>query len=142
MKFDESYDSLYLNMPRDFVEHRLIGPKRGFPQVHCVTHGLWLLARDMLGALHREAALLEREQFAAAVRVAAELVLLAMGGEADAQSSLSSIRAGALARAKHVIAKQLSDPELTLRAVAVESGISLRYLHGLFRNERWSAHQY
>ena len=141
-KPDDSYDSVYLNMPRDFVEHRLIGAKRGFPRVHCVQHGLWLLARDTLYSLHREAALLEKEQFGAAVRLAAELVLLAMGGEADAQSSLSPIRAGALARVKHIIAKGLSDPDLTLVSVAAESGISLRYLHSLFRTEPWSAQQY
>lgn len=141
-KLDDSYDTLYLNMPRDFVEHRLIGAKRGFPRIHSVTHGLWLLARDTLCSLHREAAGLEKEQFSAAVRVAAELLLLALGGEADAQSSLSSIRTGALARAKHIIARRLSDPDLTLVAVAAESGISLRYLHSLFRNEPWSAHQY
>jgi AraC-like DNA-binding protein len=141
-KIDDSYDTMYLNMPRDFVEHRLIGAKRSFPRVHSVVHGLWLLARDTLCSLHREAALLEKEQFSAAVRIAAELVLLAMGGEADAQSNLSSIRAGALARAKHIIARSLSDPDLTLVAVAAESGISLRYLHSLFRSEPWSAHQY
>jgi AraC-like DNA-binding protein len=141
-KPDDSYDSLYLNMPRDFVEHRLIGARRSFPRVHSVVHGLWLLARDTLCSLHREAVGLEKEQFGAAVRIAAELVLLAMGGEADAQSSVSSIRAGALSRAKHIIARGLSDPDLTLVAVAAESGISLRYLHSLFRNEPWSAHQY
>jgi len=131
-KPDDSYDSLYLNMPRDFVEHRLIGAKRSFPRVHSATHGLWLLARDTLCSLHREAVGLEKEQFSAAVRIAAELVLLAMGGEADAQSHLSSIRAGALGRVKHIIARGLSDPDLTLVAVAAESGISLRYLHSLF----------
>jgi AraC-like DNA-binding protein len=141
-KPDDSYDSVYLNMPRDFVEQRLIGATRSFPRVHCVVHGLWLLARDTLFALHREAVGLEKQQFSAAVRIAAELVLLALGGEADAQSSLSSIRAGALGRAKHIIARGLSDSDLTLVAVAAECGISLRYLHSLFRNEPWSAHEY
>jgi AraC-like DNA-binding protein len=55
---------------------------------------------------------------------------------------LSSIRAGALGRVKHIIARGLSDQELTLVAVAAESGISLRYLHSLFRNEPRSANQY
>ncbi|HEX3602736.1 MAG TPA: AraC family transcriptional regulator [Steroidobacteraceae bacterium] len=141
-KPDDSYDSIYLAMPREFVEHRLIGAKRTFPRVHSIEHGLWLLARDTLCTLHREAVGLEKEQFTAAVRIAAELVLLALGGEADAQSGLSSIRAGALARAKHIIARGLSDSDLTLVAVAAESGISLRYLHSLFRTEPWSAHQY
>jgi AraC-like DNA-binding protein len=141
-KLGDSHDSVYLNMPREFVEQRLIGAKRTFPRIHTVVQGLWLLARDTLCSLHREAAMLEKEQFSAAVRIAAELVLLALGGEADAQSSMSSIRAGALARAKHIIARGLSDPDLTLVAVAAESGISLRYLHSLFRNEPWSAHQY
>jgi AraC-like DNA-binding protein len=141
-KLGDSHDSVYLTMPRQFVEQRLIGAKRTFPRIQTVVHGLWLLARDTLCSLHREAAVLEKAQFSAAVRIAAELVLLALGGEADAQSSLSSIRAGALARAKHIIARGLSDPDLTLVAVAAESGISLRYLHSLFRNEPWSAHQY
>ena len=141
-KLDDSHDSLYLTMPREFVEQRLIGAKRTFPRIQSVVHGLWLLARDTLCSLHRESAVLEKEQFSAAVRIAAELVLLALGGEADAQSGLSSIRAGALARAKHIIARGLTDPDLTLAAVAAESGISLRYLHSLFRNEPWSAHQY
>lgn len=141
-KPDDSYDSIYLAMPREFVEHRLIGAKRTFPRVHSMVQGLWLLARDTLCTLHRETVGLEKEQFSAAVRIAAELVLLALGGEADAQSSVSSIRAGALARVKHIIARGLSDCELTLVAVAAESGISLRYLHSLFRNEPWSAHQY
>jgi AraC-like DNA-binding protein len=141
-KLGDSHDSLYLTMPRDFVEQRLIGAKRTFPRMQSVVHGLWLLARDTLSSLHREAVGLDKEQFSAAVRIASELVLLAMGGEADAQSNLSSIRAGALARTKHIIARGLSDPDLTLVAVAAESGISLRYLHSLFRNEPWSAHQY
>jgi AraC-like DNA-binding protein len=141
-KLGDSHDSVYLNMPREFVEQRLIGAKRTFPRIQSVVQGLWLLARDTLFSLHREAAALEKEQFRAAVRIAAELVLLALGGEADAQSNVSSIRAGALARAKYIIARGLSDPDLTLVAVAAESGISLRYLHSLFRNEPWSAHQY
>lgn len=141
-KLGDSHDSLYLTMPREFVEQRLIGAKRSFPKIQSVVQGLWLLSHDTLCSLHREAAGLEKEQFRAAMRIASELVLLALGGEADAQSSLSSIRAGALGRAKHIIAKSLSDPDLTLVAVAAESGISLRYLHSLFRDEPWSALEY
>jgi AraC-like DNA-binding protein len=50
-------------------------------------------------------------------------------------STESSIRAGNLSRAKRIIRRRLSDPDLTLSDIARECCLSLDYLHRLFRND-------
>jgi len=72
-------------------------------------------------------------EFRVASRTLGELVLLALNSCADNISDVPSVRSCTLARAKRVIRARLGDTELTIAAVAKQCGISLRYLHEIFR---------
>lgn len=135
-------DTLYFCMPAQFVDERLADASDICARTISVESGIGRLARDTLAALQREAFAIGEMQFVAAARSAGELLLLALGGAADVTSNMSSIRAGNLARAKRIIRLRLTDPELSLEGVAQECGISLRYLHDLFRDDGQTAAGY
>ena len=82
------------------------------------------------------------EEFQTAARLTGELVLFAFEGAADVMSDTSAIRTANLARAKRVIGARLAEADLTLAAVARECGLSLRYLHDLFRDDGRTASEY
>ena len=82
------------------------------------------------------------QEFLAACNLAGELALLGLSGVGDLASSARSIRAGNLARAKLVIRKRMSNPDLSPDAVARECGLSLRYLHDLFQGDGRTVREY
>jgi AraC-like DNA-binding protein len=135
-------DTLYLLMPRAFAEQRLPRCEDVCARLVSSQEGVGRLALDTIGSLYREASRLTVEEFLSAARVASELVLLAVSGAADIMSDARSIRAGNLARAKRVIRTRLADHDLSLSDIARECGLSLRYLHDLFRDDGRTAREY
>ncbi len=129
-------DTIYFFMPRDFVEQRIVDGEALCARRTQTSSGIQRLARDTIVALQREALSgLSSEEFRAVACVAGDLLLLALAGDGDLLSNARSVRAGNLARAKRVMRARLSSPDLTLSDVAEECGLSLRYLHELFRND-------
>lgn len=135
-------DTAYIFMPRDFVEQRLADSTNICGRAVGAQDGVQCLAHDALTALEREAPSMSQEEFATAMRLTGELFLLALAGAGDLMSGASSIRAASLARLKRVIRARLSDPDLTLEDVAGECGVSLRYLHDLFRDDGRTASEF
>ncbi len=134
-------DTLCLRMPREFVDQRALSAEG-----RCVrpvrSSGFAKLFNHTVLTLDREAASLTEEEFSVAIRLVGELALLVTGSSADISSSESSVRTCNLARVKRFMRARLTDPELTLTAVANGCGISLRYLHDLFREEAQSPREY
>jgi transcriptional regulator GlxA family with amidase domain len=63
-----------------------------------------------------------------------DIVALAIGADPGRQSETEiSVRRARLRSVKSYIDEHLSDPHLSLRKIAEKNGISLRYLHQLFR---------
>lgn len=135
-------DTLYLLMPRTFVDQRLIHGQDSCARLVSAGDGVARLAADTLAALQREASKMSTDEFRVATHAAGELVLLAVAGAADLMSDARSIRASNLARAKRVIRARLADADLSLSDIANECGLSLRYLHDLFRDDGRTVREY
>jgi AraC-like DNA-binding protein len=135
-------DTLYLLMPRGYAEQRLPRCEDACARLVSSQEGVGRLAIDTITSLYKEASRLTAEEFLGAARVASDLVLLAVSGATDITSDARSIRAGNLARAKRVIRTRLADPDLSLSDIARDCGLSLRYLHDLFRDDGRTAREY
>lgn len=135
-------DTLYLWIPRAFVDQRILSGPNICARLVNAQAGIARLAVDTVGALYRESAKMSADEFLGAAHAAADLVLLAVGGSADLMSDRRSIRASNLARLKRFIRAHLSDSELTLGRIAAECGLSLRYVHDLFRDDGRTAREY
>ena len=135
-------DTLYLLMPRTFVDQRLLHGEEICARLVSARDGVARLATDTLAALQREASKMSTDEFRVATHAAGELVLLAVAGAADLMSGARSIRASNLARAKRVIRARLADTDLSLSDIASECGLSLRYLHDLFRDDGRTVREY
>jgi AraC-like DNA-binding protein len=123
-------DTDYLFLPREFVDQRLMRAEDRCARAVVAEQGVQRLLCESISA------------FQSASRVIGDLVLLAISGSADLMSDLRSVRAGNLGRAKRIIRARLTDPDLSLAAIAAECGLSLRYLHALFRDEGCTAGEY
>jgi transcriptional regulator GlxA family with amidase domain len=72
-----------------------------------------------------------------------DLLALAMSGEPDRQPADDrSVQRARLRSAQAYMEAHLSDPSLSLSAIARKNGISLRYLHQLFRLTDMSASEW
>jgi AraC-like DNA-binding protein len=135
-------DTLYLLMPRAFVDQRLTHGEDICARVVDAQNGVGKLAMDTVSSLCREAARMSSREFLGACNLAGELVLLGLSGAADLTSNARSIRASNLARAKRVIRLRMADPDLSLDDISRECGLSLRYLHDLFQDDGRTVREY
>jgi AraC-like DNA-binding protein len=126
-------DTIYFFMPQMFVDQRLTCSENLCAQAFSIDTGVRKLVHDSVISLQSSASAMSEIEFRSATRALGELVLLALNSSADLMTDEHSVRTCTLARAKRVIRARLSDCELTIGAVAKQCGISLRYLHELFR---------
>jgi AraC-like DNA-binding protein len=135
-------DTIYLFLPHEFADSRLPGAVQMCGRRVSAFEGMRRLARSAVIALQLDASSMTAEELLESTRLAGELVLLACSDVPDVTSNLSPIRAANLARAKRIIRKRHTDPELTLHGIAAECRLSLRYLHALFRQDGCSVRDY
>jgi AraC-like DNA-binding protein len=135
-------DTLCFAMPREFVDQRLIRAEDVCARPVPVQRGLGRLVRSSLMALQRDADAMTEDEFCRAARVVGDLVLMVVGGQGDLMSNVRSVRTSNLARIKRVIRERLSDPDLRLADIAHACGISLSYMHNLFRDDGRTAWEY
>lgn len=137
-----SCETIYLLMPREFVDARVPRASQLCGTAVLASEGVRHLATEAIAGLRRNAFSMSTEEFVDSARLVAELSLLACSGMADVTSNLTPIRTANLARARSVILRRLSDPDLTLQDIADECGLSLHYLHKLFRQWGCSLRHY
>jgi AraC-like DNA-binding protein len=135
-------DLLGVLLPRGFVEERVVNPEDACARAVGAPSGMQRLVFSAISALQEEARLLNERNLRAAIGVVGELVVLAVANLADVRSSESPVRAANLKRAKRIVRERCDNPELTLTNVAVECGLSLRYLHDLFRDDGRTFREY
>jgi AraC-like DNA-binding protein len=128
-------DMLAIFMPQHFVEDRLIKAEELCCRKPSGSSGVQRLVFSAIAALQEGAADMSAHDLGKAIGTVSELAVLALGNLADVNSSTSPVRAANLLRAKRIIRARCKDPELTLADVAKECGLSLRYLHDLFRDD-------
>lgn len=128
-------DVICFLIPREFVDRRVVNGEQICVRPYAAGKGLNDLAFETVRAFQKNAWEITDDEFDKSARVVADLVLLALSGSADLSSGEHSVRAANLTRAKRIILRQLGNPDFTLADLGEESGLSLRYLHNLFRDE-------
>ena len=135
-------DTIYFFMPQSFVDQRFGGCEDLCARAFSIDTGIRKLVHDCVVSLQVGAVEMNDEEFRFASRTLGELVLLALNSSADHMTDEPSVRTCTLARAKRVIRAHLGDTELTIAAVAKQCGISLRYLHEIFRDSGSTVSEY
>jgi AraC-like DNA-binding protein len=135
-------DTLCLMLPREFVDQRVVRGEDLCVLPAASRNGVRRFFTDTILAFSRDADSMTDDEFAGATRMVGELALLAISGTLDPMSALRSVRTSNLARVKAYIRKEMGIPELTLNDIAHGCGLSLRYLHDLFRHDGRTAREY
>jgi AraC-like DNA-binding protein len=135
-------DSICFFLPGEFVDQRIVSGEEICARPYAQGRGLHKLVFETLKAFEESAWGLTDDEFQKSANVIADLSLLAVSGSADLLSAECSVRVSTRARAKRVIRQRLGDDDLSLSDVAQESGVSLSYLHDLFRDEDCTAWEY
>lgn len=135
-------DTICLLLPRGFVEQRFVSGEDMCARNPATSTGIRRLFADTIMAFQRDAPAMTDGEFRAAARLVGELALLAVSGSLDPNSTMHSVRASNLDRAKRIMRRRLGDADLTLSDVAQECGVSLRYLHELFHEDGRTARQF
>jgi AraC-like DNA-binding protein len=140
-KFGDN-DTACLVLPREFVDQRVIRGEDLCARPSGPSVGIRHLFADTLLTFQKDAPTMTDNEFSTATRLVGELGLLAIAGSREVMSHLRSVRISNLARVKRVMRNQFDDPSLTLSNVARACGLSLRYLHDLFRDDGRTAREY
>jgi AraC-like DNA-binding protein len=99
-----------------------------------LSRGLGRIAVEFCAAMALEGASLDPQSRAKLGEQFMDIVALAIGADPGRQSETEiSVRRARLRSVKSYIDEHLSDPHMSLRKIAEKNGISLRYLHQLFR---------
>ena len=135
-------DTIYFFMPQMFVDQRLSCSENLCARPFSIDTGVRQLVLDCVVSLQSSAPGMSDNEFRSATRMLGELVLLALNSSVDLLTDEPSVRTCTLARAKRIIRARLGDAELTIGAVAKLCGISLRYLHQIFRADGITVSEY
>jgi AraC-like DNA-binding protein len=126
-------DTVYFFMPHDFLDQRLVGIENLCARAFAIDTGVRRLVYDSVISLQQGAAGMTDMEFRGAARILGELIVLALNTSAGLVTEHRSVRTSILARAKRTIKTRLNDPNLTIGEIAKQCGISVRYLHEIFR---------
>jgi len=141
-EFDDQ-NGLLVHLPSDFVEKHLVevaGTRFWrLPESH---NGLQRLVFACVEALQQETPHLPATDLQKATTILGDLLVLALGQVPESQPAVSPVRSATLMRAKRFIRSRCQFASLTPKEVARENGVSLRYLHNLFRDEGQTVGQY
>ena len=135
-------DTLCFLMPSTFVDRRIVSGENLCLRSVAAKNGLANVAYHTLMAFEEDASKMNSMQFRNASAIVGDLVLLALTGSVDLMSSDRSARAGNLVRAKRFIQARFHESDLALSDIADQCGISLNYLHKLFRDDVCTASEY
>ncbi len=125
--------SFYLEIPRDEFARRF--PKEEIPVSASInaTQGLGRIATEFCATLASEGSRLRDEVRAGLGNQLMDMLAFTLqSSEKDMPEADGSVRKLRLISVQHWIEKHIGEPDLTLERVAVENGMSLRYLHLLF----------
>jgi AraC family transcriptional regulator, positive regulator of tynA and feaB len=121
-------------VPAGAMRARLKAPEACLAQPRCAASGLARVMADMLPSLAREAPRIPGKAADDCAREVADMmgVLFDSGGD-DLPVGESAVRSAIYRRCAAFIENNLDDPRLGPANIAVAAGISVRYLHKIFR---------
>ncbi len=147
----ESYDlecigeirSFYLELPRKQFADRFANDRIPVAATVGTSRGLGRIAADFCSTLAAEGSALDAAVRARLGEELMDVIALALdAGQGGEPSADRSVRQARLRSVKAWIDEHLADPDLSLEKIAKCNGISLRYLHYLFRLTEMSASEW
>ena len=135
--------SFYLEIPRAEFAERF--PKERIPVSAPIntTRGLGRIATEFCATLAAEGSKLDENAHAhLGEQLMDMLALTLLSSEGDLPAAEGSVRQARLRAVQRWIEAHISDPDLSLEKIAAANGISLRYLHLLFRQSKMSASEW
>lgn len=143
-EFSHGQDNLLwvLKLPESALQARVGNPSRFCAKAYDARDGVGKLFRDyvQLLAMHSD----QQDQVALSLMGAQAIDLLALALHQSAeieQTKTTLVRSTHVARVEAYIREHLMDADLTPVRIAQACGISLRYLHALFKDEHESVAQ-
>jgi AraC-like DNA-binding protein len=132
---EQANDLWVLKVPGEALRGRIRAPDRFSTLQFDATGGVGALFVDMLHLIPGRFETMSREAHVSVGQQLVDLLVLALKSDERALfSAASSIREAHLSRIEQYVRQNLADPELSPERVATACGISVRYLHELFRD--------
>lgn len=133
-----------IKVPESALKARVGNTSRFCAQHFDTTQGMGLLFSDYLQLISRHC---DKQPSEAALALMGVQLIELLGttlreDSSVLQSSVSVVRSAHLARIDAYVRENLSDPELTPELLAARHGISVRYLHTLFKDTGQSVAQW
>lgn len=147
---DEPYDFSHgndnllwvLKLPERALQARVGNPSRFCAKTYDATEGVGRLFRDYVQLLATHCQHQNTVALSLMGSQAVDLLALALHQHCDTeQSGTTLVRAAHVARVEAFIREHLMEADLTPQRIADGCGISLRYLHALFKDEHESVAQ-
>jgi AraC-like DNA-binding protein len=133
----------WIELPRAAFDRRFDSGRPPQLKNFDLTRGLGRIAAEFCATLAAESGGLDEASRSKLGEQFMDLVALALNSEPDRQSTdEQSVQRARLRSVKSYIEANLGDPNLSLTAIARNNGISLRYLHHLFRLVDMSASEW
>jgi AraC-like DNA-binding protein len=133
----------WIELPRAAFDRRFDSSRPPQLKNFDLTRGLGRIAAEFCATLAAESGGLDEALRSKLGEQFMDLIALALSSEPDRQSTDDqSVQRARLRSVKSYIEANLGDPNLSLTAIARNNGISLRYLHYLFRLVGMSASEW
>jgi AraC-like DNA-binding protein len=143
LRCDVKSRQYWIELPRPAFDSRFDSGRAPLLAHFDLSHGLGHIAMEFCAALAAEGGGLEAGLRAKLGEQFMDILALALSGEPDRQpADESGMQRARLRSVKAYIDARLSDPALSLAEIARKNGISLRYLHQLFRLTDMSASEW
>ena len=140
---DAKSRQFWIELPRAAFDRRFDSGRPPQLKNFDLTRGLGRIAAEFCATLATESGGLDEASRSKLGEQFMDLIALALNSEPDRQSTdEQSIQRARLRSVKSYIEANLGDPNLSLTAIARNNGISLRYLHHLFRLADMSASEW
>jgi AraC-like DNA-binding protein len=124
----------WVELPRDTFDRRFDSGRPPLLAPISLSEGLGRIAAEFCSSLAQESANVDETPRERLGEQLMDILALALHGEPGRQSAdEKSVQLARLGSIKAYIESNLGDPNLSLTTIAKQNGISLRYLHQLFR---------
>jgi AraC-like DNA-binding protein len=133
----------WIELPRAAFDRRFDSGRPPLLTQFNLSRGLGRIAAEFCATLAEEATNLDEPSKEKLGEQFMDILALALSGEPDRQpADEKSVQRARLRSVKAYIESNLGDPNLSLATIARQNGISLRYLHQLFRLTDMSASEW
>ncbi len=144
LRFPEDFKAMYVRIPLLLLSQRVLSPSSMKVGALKAKSGLASFFSRLLVALSETLDGIPLDELRAIELTLTELLISCLGGEKAAFGigGAAGVRASRMHSIGQTIEILLSDPELNIKVIAVEHGISIRYLQKLFKDTGTSFSRY